>query len=76
MEFSLDQLRPGMTAVVVAFHCPQALEKRLAEFGMVEGTTVRCRYRSPGGGLSALCLRQTTLAVRKTDLAQIIAREV
>lgn len=76
MAFCLDQLKPGMQAVVTEFHCSKALQRRLEDFGMVEGTAVSCRYRSPGGDVSALCLRGTTLAVRRTDLAQIAARQV
>lgn len=76
MEFWLDGLKPGMQAVVTEFHCSQALQRRLEEFGMVEGTEVSCRYRSPGGDVAALGLRGTTLAVRRADLAQIAARQV
>lgn len=76
MEFALDQLKPGMNAVVTGFCCSQALQRRLEDFGMVEGTKVSCRYRSPSGDVSALSLRGTTLAVRRTDLAQIAARQV
>lgn len=74
MEFRLDGLRPGMEAVVTAFYCPEGVQRRLADFGMVEGTTVSCRYQSPDGGVAALFLRGTTLAVRRVDLAQIAAR--
>lgn len=76
MEIRLDGLRPGKEAVVIAFYCPERLRCRLKDFGMVEGTVVRCQYRSPGADISALRLRGTTLAIRRTDLAQIVAKEV
>ena len=76
MEFWLDSLTPGMQAVVTRIGCPEALARRLADFGLVEGTKVSCRYRSPGGGVFALELRGTVLAIRKTDLRQIAARRL
>lgn len=76
MDFWLDSLKPGMQAVVTGFYCSRALQRRLEDFGMVEGTYVICRYCSPGGDVAALGLRGTTLAVRRTDLARIAARPV
>ena len=76
MEFWLDSLKPGMQAVVTRICCPEALARRLADFGLVEGTAVSCRYRSPGGDVSALELRGTVLAIRKSDLRQIAARRL
>lgn len=74
MEISLDRLKTGMAAVVTGFHCSRQLQQRLADFGLVAGTTVSCRYCSPGKDLSALALRGMVLAVRRRDLAQIAAR--
>lgn len=74
MDICLDGLGPGTEAVVTAFYCPQNLRHRLADFGMVEGTKVVCRYCSPDGDVAAISLRGTTLAIRRTDLAQIAAR--
>ena len=76
MEFWLDSLTPGMQAVVTRIACPEALARRLADFGLVEGTNVTCRYRSPGGSVFALELRGTVLAIRKSDLRQIAARRL
>ena len=76
MEFRLDSLTPGMQAVVTRIGCPETLARRLADFGLVEGTRVSCRYHSPGGGVLALELRGTVLAIRKTDLRQISARRL
>lgn len=74
MEIRLDSLRPGAEAVITAIDCTPSVRRRLTDFGMVEGTRVVCCYRSPDGTLSALVLRGTTLAVRRTDLARITAR--
>lgn len=76
MEIWLDGLKPGKRAVVTRLCCPEPLRRRLADFGLVEGTTVCCRYRSPAGDVSALGLRGTTLAIRTADLGRIAARGI
>lgn len=74
MEIWLDALQPGAQAQVTAFACDKHLRQRLADFGLVEGTKVQCRYRSPDATVTALFLRGTTLAVRRADLGKIRAR--
>ena len=73
MEISLRELSPGMTARVTGLYCEDALKKRLADFGLVPGTELSCRYRSPGGSVTALELRKTVLAIRTRDLGHIRA---
>lgn len=76
MDMCLDALRPGMRAVVTQMCCGEALCRRLADFGLVPGTEVACRYCSPGGDVSALELRGTVLAIRGLDLKKIQARRL
>lgn len=76
MEFWLDCLRPGMGAEVTRVCCRESLKKRLADFGLVQGTKVVCCYRSPDGGVLALRLRGTTIAIRRADLHKIAARRL
>ena len=76
MDFPLAGLRPGMEAVVTKVCCREALRKRLADFGLVKGTAVSCCYRSPDGGVTALRLRGTTIAVRTADLRHIAVRRL
>ncbi len=71
METSLDRLRPGSRAVVIEVNTPPALTRRLRDFGLVPGTAVRCRYRSPWGKVTALSFRGAVLALRTTDLKKI-----
>ena len=71
METSLDRLRPGCRAVVTQINTDAALCKRLRDFGLVPGTKVTCRYRSPWGDVTALELRGSTLALRTADLRKI-----
>ncbi len=74
MDISLHQLAPGAKAEVTAIGCCPELTSRLADFGLIPGTVVSCRYESPGRDLKALELRSSVLAIRSTDLARIRAR--
>lgn len=74
METSLDQLRTDVQAVVTKIAVYEALEQRLRDFGLVPGTVVCCRYRSPGGQVTALELRGTVVALRTRDLKRIGVR--
>lgn len=74
METSLNCVRPGMRAVVIQIGVEQELARRLRDFGLVPGTQVCCRYRSPGGQVTALELRGTVVALRTRDLKHIRVR--
>lgn len=74
METSLDCIRPGTRAVVTQINTDAALTHRLRDFGLVPGTAVRCRYRSPWGDVTALELRGSVLALRTRDLKKIRVR--
>ena len=71
MELGLDQVRPGQTAVVTGIGAEQALSARLRDLGFVPGTCVRCRYRGPGGKVTAVGFRGTVVAMRTKDLSKI-----
>lgn len=74
METGLDCVRPGAAAVVTQVNTDPALKRRLHAFGLVPGTTVRCRYRCPWGDVTALELRGSVLALRTKDLRKIRVR--
>lgn len=74
MEVSLGQLCLGQQGTVTAIDAPAALKKRLRAFGMVPGTDVRCRYRTPGGSVTAVELRSSVIALRTRDMRYIRVR--
>lgn len=74
METSLDCIRPGIRAVVTQILVEPVLRQRLQDFGMIPGTVVCCRYRSPWGDVTALSLRGAVLALRTRDLRKIRVR--
>lgn len=72
MQTSLDAIRPGKQAVVIQVNTEDALRRRLRDFGLMPGTRVSCRYRSPWGDVTALSFRGAVLAVRTKDLRKIL----
>lgn len=68
MEISLDQLRIGQQGTVTQINVPPHLARRLQAFGMVPGTRVACRYRTPCGRVTALDLRSGVVALRTRDM--------
>lgn len=74
METCLNCIRPGMRAVVTQIDAEAGLKCRLRDFGLVPGTAVRCRYRTPGGSVTALEFRGAVVALRTRDLQKIRVR--
>lgn len=74
METSLNCVPPGKRAVIMEMNVDAALKCRLRDFGLIPGTTVCCRYRSPGGQVTALAFRGTVVALRTRDLQKIRVR--
>lgn len=74
MEQSLASLRTGQRGILTGIRVSEPLRSRLRAFGFVEGTEVTVRYRSPYGGVTALALRGTVIALRTRDLRSIRVR--
>ncbi len=71
MEVSLDRLKVGQQATVQNIETDPLLAQRLRLFGLVAGTGVLCRYRSPGGSVTALEFCGTVVALRSRDIRKI-----
>lgn len=74
MQVTLDQLPVGVPAKVIKIRCHEALQRRLGDFGLIPGTQVIARFRSPDGGVTALECRGTVLAMRSRDLKGVEVR--
>jgi len=74
MQTNLNHLCLGKPAVVESVDTKPALRQRLRDFGLVPGTQVCCRYRTPGGGVTAVEFRGSVVALRTRDLDQIRVR--
>lgn len=68
MKSGLDKLPLEIPAVVLSLSCSREFRYRLRDFGLVPGTRVIARYRSPGGGVVALEFRGTVVALRTRDI--------
>ena len=74
MELTLDRLEPDVRCTVLEVRSPDPLRSRLRQFGLVPDTVVSVRYRSPDGGVTALELRGTVIALRTRELKKIRVR--
>ena len=68
MGNSLAQLPQGVPAKVLRLNCKKEYIDRLRDFGLVPGTQLTVRYRSPDRGVVALEFRGTVVAMRSRDL--------
>ncbi len=71
MEMGLDRLKVGQQATVQRIETDPLLMQRLRLFGLVPGIPVRCRYRTPGGSVTALEFCGTVVALRSRDIRNI-----
>ena len=74
MQTNLNILHLGRQAVVESVNTEPALRQRLRDFGLVPGTKVCCRYRTPCGSVTAVELRGSVVALRTQDLGKIRVR--
>ncbi len=70
-RMALSQLPPGRGGVVREIRCAPALEMRLEDLGLTEGTEVRCLHKSPAGTPAAYEIRGAVIALRRGDTEQI-----
>ncbi|MBM6684302.1 ferrous iron transport protein A [Faecalicatena contorta] len=68
---SLADLHPGMEGRILGFREGCRLRLRLLDLGFVPGTLVKCTARSPLGDPCAYLIRQTVIALRNADAAQV-----
>lgn len=74
MDRTLDCLAVGQTTVVTYVGGNSALRCRLRDYGLIPGTQVRCRYRSPDGSVTSLECRGGVIAIRTRDMKNIKGR--
>ena len=67
METTLNHLREGQSARIKTLRMQGAMRRRLLDFGLIEGTRVRCLRFSPAGDPVLYCVRGTVLALRRQD---------
>ncbi len=76
METSLDRLKTGFFGIVTKINTGELLQQRLRDFGLMKGTRVGVRYRSPDKSVTALEIRGTVVALRTCELKKIQVRPI
>jgi len=71
MEAGLDSIRTGVRAVVMQVKEKAVIAQHFRQIGIMPGTVVYCRYRSPSGRVVVLEYRDTAMALRTKDLTKI-----
>ncbi len=71
METTLDLLREGECARIISLQMRGAMRRRLLDFGMIEGTSIRCLRKSPSGDPVIYLVRGTMLALRRQDSGRV-----
>ena len=63
----LSALTEGESAYVTEISAGPAMDRRLADLGLVRGTRVTCVLRSPAGDPCAYLIRGALIALRRAD---------
>ena len=68
---TLDQLKPGQSAVITAISGTGPLAQRLMTLGLLEGTSVAMLRRAIGGDPLEIDVMGYALSLRKSEARQI-----
>ena len=72
MEQLLNSLKEGQSGRMTSVTADSDLKQRLLDFGMMEGTKIRCLRKGPSGSPILYRVRGTMLALRNEDAAGIV----
>ena len=75
-RIGLHELDVGQRAVVETLRITGGMRRRLLDMGLVEGTTVSCVSKAPGGNPIAFCIRGAVIALRIEDCRHIEVRRL
>ncbi len=64
---TLDQLKPGQSGVVAALHGEGAIQQRLLEMGVIEGSEVEVVRLAPLGDPLEILVQGYHLSLRKAE---------
>ena len=72
----LANLAPGAVCQIVSLELSGLLRRRILDLGIVPGTLIQCIRRGPSGDPTAYLVRETLIALRSEDAAQISVRKL
>jgi Fe2+ transport system protein FeoA len=70
--FSLGELEPGQTAVVVGYSVDGRVRRRFMEMGLVPGTSVTAIRPAPLGDPVEFAVMGSRLSIRKEDAGAVL----
>jgi len=73
---TLDQIKPGQTAVISSINGSDPLSQRLMALGLLEGTTVSLLRRALGGDPIEIDVMGYALSLRKDEARKIAIEPV
>lgn len=68
---TLNDLKPNERASIVRLDLEGVMRRRLLDLGFIQGTNVVCVLHSPLGDPIAFQVRNTMIALRKTEASKI-----
>lgn len=68
----LCDLGAGEVARVIEISPENRIKERLFDIGLIEGTLVRCLFKSPHGGMRAYLIRGACIAIRDVDICDVL----
>lgn len=72
----LADLSPGSVCQIVSLELSGLLRRRILDLGIVPGTLIQCIRRGPSGDPTAYQVRDTLIALRREDTAQILVKNI
>lgn len=72
----LADVSPGSVCQIVSLELNGLLRRRILDLGIIPGTLIRCIRRGPSGDPTAYQVRDTLIALRREDAAQILVKKV
>ena len=68
----LGMLNKDEECVVLLIENDRSIKRRLQELGVVDGTKIKCLYKSPLGDPSAYLVRGAVIALRREDADTVL----
>ena len=72
----LADLSPGSVCQIVSLELSGLLRRRILDLGIIPGTLIHCIRRGPSGDPTAYLVRETLVALRSEDAAQILVKKL
>lgn len=71
MNFTLNEIKIGETAVIDNINTDYALKKRLQDIGLIKGCVIKVLHCSPCGNPRAYLIKGCVIALRNCDAQKI-----